>query len=591
MYYSNGNFEAFARPRKPAGIEDKQAYLVGSGLAALAAATFLVRDAQMPGDHIHILEELALPGGSLDGLDMPNRGFVVRGGREMENHFECLWDMYRSIPSLTTPNASVLDEFYWLNKDDPNQSQTRIIWKQGTEVPDDFKMTLTDQANSEIIKLCLTPEDKLQDVKISDVFTEDFFNSNFWEYWKTMFAFEPWQSAMEMRRYLMRFIHHIDGIADLSALKFTRYNQYESLVLPAVQFLQDQGVDFQYSVTVDNIIVDEENGQKTAQTIQLHRNGEAETIALTPQDYVFVTNGSITESTTYGDQDHPAQPTKDLGGSWQLWENLAAQDPAFGRPKKFYNTIPEKSWFVSATATLLDDKIPQYIQKITHKDPYSGQLVTGGPVSVRDSSWQMSFVVSRQPHFAKQPKNEIVAWVYALYSDVPGDFVKKPITECTGAEITEEWLYHMGVPTDQIVALATQSAHTIPVYMPFITSYFMPRADGDRPKVVPAGSQNLAFIGNFADTGRDTVFTTEYSVRTAMEAVYTLMNVDRGVPEVFASVFDARELLKSVYYLEDGKKITDLKAPSLITRVIGKQALKKVKGTYIEELLRDAKLL
>ena len=55
IYYTNGNYEAFARPRKPEGVDEKNAYLVGSGLASLAAACFLVRAGQMPGSHIHIL--------------------------------------------------------------------------------------------------------------------------------------------------------------------------------------------------------------------------------------------------------------------------------------------------------------------------------------------------------------------------------------------------------------------------------------------------------------------------------------------------------------------------------------------------------
>lgn len=125
MYYSNGNYEAFARPEKPEGVDRKSAYLVGSGLASLAAACFLVRDGQMKGEHIHILEELALPGGACDGINDPQRGFIVRGGREMENHFECLWDLFRSIPSIEDEHMSILDYYYQLNKRDPNYSLCR----------------------------------------------------------------------------------------------------------------------------------------------------------------------------------------------------------------------------------------------------------------------------------------------------------------------------------------------------------------------------------------------------------------------------------------------------------------------------------
>lgn len=262
MYYSNGNYEAFARPKKPEGVDGKSAYLIGSGLASLSAACFLIRDGQMKGENIHILEELDISGGSLDGILNPTRGFIIRGGREMEDHFECLWDLFRSIPSLEVDNASVLDEFYWLNKEDPNYSKCRLIKDRGQRLEDDGKFTLSDQSSEEMIKLFFTPEEKLEDKKITDVFSEEFFESNFWLYWSTMFAFEKWHSAMEMRRYIMRFIHHIGGLPDLSALKFTKYNQYESLVLPMIKYLEGHDVDFQYNTVVENVLVDKVGDKK-----------------------------------------------------------------------------------------------------------------------------------------------------------------------------------------------------------------------------------------------------------------------------------------------------------------------------------------
>ena len=232
MYYSNGNYEAFARPRKPEGVDQKSAYLVGAGLASLAAACFLVRDGQMKGENIHILEEQKLPGGACDGINDPQKGFIIRGGREMENHFECLWDLFRSIPSLETEEASVLDEYYWLNKKDPNYSLMRATINRGEDAHTDGKFGLSEKASMEIIKLFMTKDEDLYDKKITDVFTDEFFESNFWLYWRTMFAFEDWHSALEMKLYIQRFIHHIGGLPDFSALKFTKYNQYESVITP-----------------------------------------------------------------------------------------------------------------------------------------------------------------------------------------------------------------------------------------------------------------------------------------------------------------------------------------------------------------------
>ncbi len=591
MYYSNGNYEAFADAKKPAGVDKKSAYIIGSGLAGLSAAVFLVRDAQMKGENIHILEELPVAGGSLDGAKRPNAGFVVRGGREMENHFECLWDMYRSIPSLEIPGASYLDEYYWLDKEDPNSSNCRLIYNRGDRLPSDGQYGLGKCAN-EIVKLIMTPEKELQGETIEEFFSDDFFKTNFWTYWATMFAFEKWHSAAEMRRYAMRFIHHIDGLPDFTALKFNKYNQYESMVKPLLAYLKDHGVQFEYDCHVDNVVVDHEGKQKVAKKIVMTKNGKQSDIDLTPDDIVFVTNGSITESSTYGDQNTPAPITHDKGSSWKLWENLAKQDPDFGHPDVFCENLPERSWFVSATATLENKKIAPYFERLTKRSLYDGKVNTGGIITVVDSNWELSFTIHRQPHFKSQNPDQIVVWIYALYSDTEGNYIKKRVVDCTGKEIAEEMLYHLGVPESQISELASEeNMNTVPVYMPYITSYFMPRHDGDRPDVVPEGSVNIAFIGNFAESPtRDTVFTTEYSVRTAMEAVYTLLNVDRGVPEVFDSIYDIRQLLRAMYYMSDKKKLVDQEI-SLPEKLALKTGMKKIKRTWVEELLEEANLV
>ena len=186
IYYSNGNYEAFARPEKPEGVDDKSAYIVGSGLASLAAACFLVRDGQMKGSHIHILEAMDIAGGACDGINDPTRGYVMRGGREMENHFECLWDLFRSIPSLEKPGASVLDEYYWLNKHDPNYSLCRATVNQGEDAHTDGKFNLSQKGCMEIMKLFFTKDEDLYDKKIEDFFDEEVFDSDFWLYWRTM---------------------------------------------------------------------------------------------------------------------------------------------------------------------------------------------------------------------------------------------------------------------------------------------------------------------------------------------------------------------------------------------------------------------
>ncbi|HHF7061754.1 TPA: oleate hydratase [Streptococcus mutans] len=591
MYYSSGNYEAFARPRKPAGVGHKSAYIIGSGLAALSAACFLVRDGQMSGKQVHILEKDLIPGGACDGYQYSDIGYVMRGGREMDNHFECMWDLFRSIPSIETEGISVLDEYYWLNKADPNYSLCRATKKQGQDAHTDKKFTLSDKGAKEIMLLFFTPDEDLYNKRINEVFDGEVFDSNFWLYWRTMFAFENWHSALEMKLYLKRFIHHISGLPDFTALRFTKYNQYESMILPMIKYLESFGVVFHYNTKVVNITFDIQKDKKAAKSIAVIRDGQGEKIDLTENDLVFITNGGCVENSSYGSQDKAAVFNCEIreGGGWDMWRQIAKQDPSFGHPDKFCYD-PEQTNWMSSTVTTLDDKIPPYIQEICKRDPFSGKIVTGGIVTVRDSNWLMSWTINRQPQFHNQPKDQLVVWVYALFSDKEGDYIKKPMRDCTGKEICAEWLYHLGVPLSEIDEMAKKSAKTVPCMMPYITAFFMPREEGDRPDVVPQGAVNFAFLGQFAQTKRDTIFTTEYSIRTGMEAVYTLLNVDRGVPEVWGSTYDIRDLLHAAVALRDGKKITDMKL-NLSEKIALKELLKKTKGTDLEKLLKDYHLV
>jgi len=586
MYYSSGNYEAFARPRKPQGVENKTAWFVGSGLAALAGAAFLIRDGQMLGHRITILEQQQLPGGALDGIEEPEKGLVIRGGREMEEHFECLWDLYRSIPSLEIDGASVLDEFYRLDKDDPNLSLQRATMNRGEDAHTDGLFTLSERAQKEIIKLFLATREEMENKRINEVFGEEFLGSNFWLYWRTMFAFEDWHSALEMKLYLHRFIHQIRGMPDFSTLKFTKYNQYESLVMPLVKWLRDQGVTLQFGTEVTDVDFDIAPARKQATRIHWRHDGAKGGVDLGPDDLVFMTIGSLTENSDNGDHHTPAKLNEGPAPAWDLWRCIAAKDPAFGRPDVFGAHIPETKW-ESATVTTLDERIPKYIAKIAKRDPFSGKVVTGGIVTAKDSAWLMSWTVNRQPHFKAQPKEQIVVWVYGLFVEKPGDYVSKPMQDCTGEEITQEWLYHMGVPVEDIPQLAANGAKTVPVMMPYITAFFMPRQAGDRPDVVPEGAINFAFIGQFAESKqRDCIFTTEYSVRTPMEAVYTLLGVERGVPEVFNSTYDVRMLLAASGRLRDGKEI-DLPGPAFVQNLL----MKELDKTQIGALLRESKLV
>ena len=596
MYYSSGTYEAFAHPEKPEGVEKKSAYIIGTGLAGLTAAFYLVRDGQMPGNHIHLLEKLELAGGSCDGYKDVHKGFYMRGGREMDNHFEIMWDVFRDVPSIETPNVSVLDEYYWLNKHDPNYSLCRATVNKGEDAHTDKLFKLDKDSAMALSQLFITPEVNLEDKKISDVLPESFWETNFWLYWQTMFAFQKWSSALEMKRYLCRYVHHIDGLPDFSALRFTKYNQYESMILPLIEYLKKHDVDVQFGMDVKNVVIEEVDGKKTAKQLIYIKDNEEHSIPLTADDLVFITNGCCTDTSSYGDQTHAPDLSGIVNGqgeSWDLWKNIAkqAKHDEYGHPDVFCSNTEATNW-MSATVETSNEDIIQHIMNICKRDPRAGKVTTGGIVTVKDSvnNWFLSWTINRQPQFRSQNKDTVLVWLYALHTDTEGNYIKKAMRDCTGEEICQEWLYHIGMDESKIKDYSENACNTTTCFMPYINAFFQPRKNVDRPKVVPEGAVNFAFIGQFAETPRDTIFTTEYSMRTGMESVYTLLNVDRGVPEVWGSQYDIRELLRAAYYAVDKKKIKELPL-NFKEKMLLKTVLKNVKGTDLELLLRDTGLI
>ena len=596
MYYSSGTYEAFAHPEKPEGVEKKSAYIIGTGLAGLTAAFYLVRDGQMPGNHIHLLEKLELAGGSCDGYKDVHKGFYMRGGREMDNHFEIMWDVFRDVPSIETPNISVLDEYYWLNKHDPNYSLCRATVNKGEDAHTDKLFKLDKDSAMALSQLFITPEADLEDKKIAEVLPESFWETNFWLYWQTMFAFQKWSSALEMKRYLCRYVHHIDGLPDFSALRFTKYNQYESMILPLIEYLKKHDVDVQFGMDVKNVVIEEVDGKKTAKELIYVKDNKEQSIPLTADDLVFITNGCCTDTSCYGDQTHAPDLSVIVNGqgeSWDLWKNIAkqAKHDEYGHPNVFCSDTETTNW-MSATVETSNEDIIQHIMNICKRDPRAGKVTTGGIVTVKDSvnNWFLSWTINRQPQFRSQNKDTVLVWLYALHTDTEGNYIKKAMRDCTGEEICQEWLYHIGMDESKIKDYSENACNTTTCFMPYINAFFQPRKNVDRPKVVPEGAVNFSFIGQFAETPRDTIFTTEYSMRTGMESVYTLLNVDRGVPEVWGSQYDIRELLRAAYYAVDKKKINELPL-NFKEKMLLKTVLKNVEGTDLELLLRETGLI
>ncbi|MGP5308056.1 oleate hydratase [Vreelandella alkaliphila] len=563
------------RPLPTEGIEGRHAWIVGGGIAGLSAAFFLIRDGHMPAGNITFLEEQSIGGGSLDGAGNAEEGYIVRGGREMEMTYQNFWDVFSEIPALELPPPfTVLDEYRIVNDADKNWSKARLLEKQG-QIKDFSTMNLTKRQQLEVVKLLLARKEDLDDVTVEQWFSEGFLETNFYTFWRTMFAFQNWHSALEMKLYMHRFLHLMDGLNDMTSLVFPKYNQYDSFVRPLMNWLQDQGVNIQYDTVVENLDMDTQDGSSTITALQCRGSDGNKTIAIAPRDLVFVTTGSMTEDTAYGDDDSiphlKDQVQAGKGSGWQLWKNLAEKSDIFGKPEKFCGDVPRSTW-ESVTLTCKPSPLMDKLKELSVNDPYSGFTATGGIITFTDSSWLMSFTCNRQPHFPDQPDDVIVLWTYALLMDKPGNYVKKPMPECTGKEVLTEMCYHLGL-IDQLDAILAATKTRIAL-MPYITAQFMPRAKGDRPSVVPEGCTNLACMGQFVETHNDVVFTLESSVRTARIGVYSLLGLKKQVPDIYPGQYDVRRLLRATRTLNSDEAFL---GEGVLRRILG--------GTYFENIL------
>ena len=499
-----------------------KAYLVGGGIGSLAAAAFMIRDGKLPGGNISVLEAAPVMGGSLDGSGDPTGGYSMRGGRMLTtDNYECTWDLYKTIPSLNHEGQTVFDETMEFNEKHKANSMARLVDRRRAKVPV-ASMGFSIEDRIELLKLSQTGEDTLAASCITDWLSPAFFETEFWCMWSTTFAFQPWHSAVEFRRYLHRFLLEFSRIETLAGVKRTIYNQYDSLVLPLQTWLAAQGVRLVADCKVTDLDHKTEDGKFMVTAIHCLREGKSEAIAVNEGDLVFLQNASMTDASSVGSMTSaPAKLTKADSGSWTLWEKLAEGRPQFGNPAAFNSCIAQSNW-ESFTVTL---KNTAFFDQMIH---FSGnQPGIGGLVTFKDSNWLMSIVLAHQPHFPKQPAGVQVFWGYSLFPDRVGNFVPKPMAECNGAEILRELRGHLRFDPETV-----ESANCIPCRMPYITSMFMPRMRSDRPLPVPGGSRNLGFISQFVEIADDTVFTVEYSVRAAQMAVYELLGIDRKIPSV-----------------------------------------------------------
>ncbi len=520
--------------RIPENIEKKRAFIVGGGIAGLAAAVYLIQDAHMPASNITLYEAKDNYGGALEAFGTAKEGYLSPGAREPEPYFQCMWDLCRRIPSLEEPERTVLDETVEFNRQYPIFCNVRFLEKLGNIDETQHDLQLDPESGMRLMQLLFTPDESLANVTLRDWFPDTYFVSNMWQDFRTKLAFQEWDSALEMKLYVHRFLHLGEGTEEHRGILHFKYDEFDSLVKPILVYLEKQGVHFYSGTEVVDFELIERNGKIAVSAIHLNCHRKSDTVSLTENDYVFFTSGSMVQNTSYGDNEHIAVENHDKvhRGCFSVWEKLALHDSKFGHPEKFISNIDKTKW-LSFCLTVEDyPKLIQSLEKMTQDKDGCAGLIT-----IKDSSWLLSTYVQHQPFFPGQPENTQFIWNYGLHPWNTGDYINKPMCECTGNEIIEEWLYHLGM-ADKIKEILPH-CRIRTAMMPYITSQFMPRQAGDRPPVIPEGYSNLALMGQYVETG-DVVFTVETSIRSAMIGVYGLLNLDKPVIPIAPTKYDIR---------------------------------------------------
>jgi oleate hydratase len=514
--------------------ENTHLYFVGGGIASLSGAVFAVRDGDVPGKNIHIFETMNILGGALDGAGSAEKGYVCRGARKYDNtttSYGCTWDLMKTIPTLTDPNISLYDEFVEFNKKYVKNFQGRIIDKD-KNVDYVENPGLNRGHLWQIVKLIFTPERLIENRRIDSWFDPSYFRTNMWFVWSSTFGFTPCHDLVELQRYHRKFAHIVKYVGGPQYMEVVHpINQYESFILPVQKWLEKKGVDFMRGCKVTDLDFDPSKKKITVQRILYTHRGVEKEITLGKNDFVFVTNGSKVADSTTGSMTSPAPKleTGKLDGSWRLWEKLAEKRPSLGNPWNFTSHVDKTKWVVF-TVTSRDSTFFDLFEKKTGNKPGLSDLVT-----LKDSGWLMSVQVPAQPHFSNQPKDVNVWLGYGLNSNTNGDYVKKPITECSGEEILTEICHQFGFEKDLPHILETSIC--IPSLEPYACAQFLPRRRSDRPEIIPKDSSNLAFIGQFVESG-ECVFLVEDSIRTGQTAVYKFLHVEKKIQPIFKGYRD-----------------------------------------------------
>ena len=532
-------------------MQKKKAIMIGAGLSNMAAAVYLIQEGKWSGDQItfYALDNYGSNDGSptQDVKDdywnknhpMENqKGYIARGGRMLNYRtYVDLMDLLDRIPSMTEPGLTAAEDTRQFDAAHPTYDKARLL-TGGQGIVDGGKLGLNNKSRKLLTQLIMMPdsqEEKLDNITIADYFKDntEFFESNFWFMWETTFAFRTRSSAQELRRYMHQMIYEFTQIEHLVGVNRTRYNQYESIMKPLINYLEKEGCHIVLNRRVVDWKFKDSKMQDEITVTGLHmvntKTDENEFVPVDDDTAVIFTNGSITDSATLGDFNTPASENMDYGAASSLWKKASDHFYNLGNPDKFFADRDASEW-VSFTLTTKNHLFLNEIARITTQEPGNAlnSFISTEPVTpLGQKDVTMSIVVHHQPHFTSQKPNETVLWGYFLYPRRHGEIIDKPYIEMTGKEMLQELIGQLSKVdpgpiniSDKEEEIMDSVINCIPVYMPYASALFNNRAKSDRPKVIPKHSTNLAFTGEFVEQPYQMIFTENSAVRSGEIAAF-----------------------------------------------------------------------
>ncbi|KRL93630.1 myosin-cross-reactive antigen [Levilactobacillus hammesii DSM 16381] len=533
-----------------------KAVMIGAGLSNMAAAVYLIQEGHWRGENITFYG--ADMHGANDGGETSefsdeywnkahplanSTGYVARGGRMLNYRtYVDLMDLLDRIPSATEAGMTAAEDTRDFDAHHRTYDIARLM-EGGKGIIDGGKLGLNNKDRVLLSKLVLMPDEeetKLDNITIAEYFKDDphMFQTNFWYMWETTFAFRIQSSVQELRRYMHQMIYEFTQIEHLVGVNRTRYNQFESMMLPLINYLKDEGVTF----ISNRIVTDWEFADSAMQdeitVTGLHvKNVEDDTeevVKIDDDTAVIFTNGSITDSATMGDYNTPAPENMEYGISAALWKKATERFYNLGTPDKFFDDRKNSEW-VSFTLTTKNHLLLNEITRITTQVPGNAlnSFLSTTPITpLGQKDVNMSIVVHHQPHFTTQKPNESVIWGYFLYPRRQGEFVHKQYIKMTGKEMAQELIGQLSKVDPGPNNIKNHEAeildsiiNNIPVYMPYASALFNNRAKSDRPEVIPAHSTNLAFTGEFVEQPYQMIFTEQSATRSGEIAAFHFAGV------------------------------------------------------------------